>query len=499
MNPHHDDYASRTDHRYHSLGVPPSDEWKHLKAFPGQEIKRLSSRLQYCCLMDRAWTVMLHKQGLVETALARRILQALVLSGGETGWGGEDWLKERLDGDEYAASVINYGRTLQEPMARMQMREALLGVFDDLHACRERILSTAETHADALMAGQSHFSHAQPTTYGAYLLAVHEGLARAEEQLALAYRHTNMNSGGCGACSGTGWPVDRELVTRLLGFDATIESAYDCEGCQDEIPQILFALSSLALTLDRSALDHSIWSLEEIGSIRLTPAWRGVSSFMPQKAHSRRFENVRGAAADIMGQMMTAVLTFKNEPIQDVLPVYHSPQYAIAGCAHARNLLQLWTRLLENVQVDRERMCAIVRDGYSGAPDLAIVLIRQHGLAGRQAHRVCATCVRLARERGIKPWKIDGVLLDEAARLTGDPEPHLPDEQIHEIMGLERFLDLHDNLGDPNPRETQRLVALRREALQADREAQAGRRARIAAAYRLLEDEEAEIMGGTDS
>ena len=36
-------------------------------------------------------------------------------------------------------------------------------------------LDKAEEHADAMMAGQSHFSHAQPTTYGAYLLAVGMG------------------------------------------------------------------------------------------------------------------------------------------------------------------------------------------------------------------------------------------------------------------------------------------------------------------------------------
>ena len=45
-----------------------------------------------------------------------------------------------------------------------------------------------------------------------------------------SYRHTNQNSGGCGACSGTGWPTDREIITDLLGFDSTIEPAYDWDS-----------------------------------------------------------------------------------------------------------------------------------------------------------------------------------------------------------------------------------------------------------------------------
>ncbi|OGV73319.1 MAG: hypothetical protein A3K19_14300 [Lentisphaerae bacterium RIFOXYB12_FULL_65_16] len=131
---------------------------------------------------------MLFKQGLIKHEVAKKLLTVLADSDHEQGQGGEDWLKKKLNGDEYTASAVNLGRTLQEPMARMQMREKVSDVIDVLLRALERTLDKAEENADAVMAGQSHFSHAQPTTYGAYLLAVHDGLARGLAQLELAYR-----------------------------------------------------------------------------------------------------------------------------------------------------------------------------------------------------------------------------------------------------------------------------------------------------------------------
>lgn len=496
MNEGTETYCSLKDHRQHTAGAPPSEEWHLLRNLANRELGKVSNRLHYCAWMDRAWTVMLFKQGLIERETARKLLTALKETDGERGFGGEDWLKKKLGGDEYTASAVNLGRTLQEPMARMQMREKLLDVFDDLIKARETTLDKAEEHVDAVMAGQSHFSHAQPTTYGAYLLAVHEGLSRGQAQLELAYRFTNMNSGGCGACSGTGWPVDRHLVTELLGFDELIEPTYDCEGSQDEIPQILFALSSIALTLSRTGLDHGIWSLEEINMVELPGPWQGVSSFMPQKAHSGgNFENIRRPCNQVLGEMMKAVIMFKGESIQDNLPVYTSPQEALNGCCNAQQALGMYEGVLRNVIVNRKRMWEIVREGYSGAPDLAIVLIRDQDYGSRQAHRICCNFVRLARERGIKPYEMTGALLDEAARITEEPEPKLSTEAVQDCMGLEHFFEKHNNVGDPNPEETRRLINARRGDLAEARGRQLDRKSRIEKANALLETEIKAIVG----
>ena len=96
------------------------------------------------------------------------------------------------------------------------------------------------------------------------------------------------------------------------------------------------------------------------------------------------------------------------------------------------------------------------------------------------AHRICCNFVRLGRERGIKSVAMTGVLLDEVARVTREPEPHLTDEQVRACMSLEHFFDKHAGQGDPHPDETRRLIAIRRARLDALRRAQGQRRQQLA-------------------
>jgi argininosuccinate lyase len=243
-------------------------------------------------------------------------------------------------------------------------------------------------------------------------------------------------------------------------------------------------------------MDHSVWGLEEVGAVRGAPEWLGVSSFMPQKAHTPgMFENTRIACNEVLGDMMKIVTTFKGESIQDVLPVYKSPFIIFNATAHLRQALGYFRCLVATLEVNRERMREIVRDGYSGAPDLAITLIRAKGFGGRRAHRICCNFVRLARERDIKPCETTGALLDEAARVTDEPEPGLTDEEVQASMGLEHFFEKHREPGGPHPDETRRLAAKRREALGALRTEQSERRRRLAEADERLQAEMNAIVG----
>jgi argininosuccinate lyase len=481
-------YWQARDHHRHTCGCEQADDWLACKRLWHDRFTEVRNRLPYCGKMDMAWLVMLHKQGLVPTETVRKLVPVLRKTKDEAGWGGEIWIRDQLDGDEDTAAAVNYGRTLQEPMARMQMRDQLINTIDEAHRCMQVMLDVASENTDTLMPGHSHWAQAQPTTYAAYLLAIHDGLSRGLEQLELAYRHTNQNSGGCGACSGTGWPVDRNMVTELLGFDETIELTFDCEGSQDEMLTSLFAASNMGVTLSRIALDMNVWVTEEWDIFEVDMAYRGVSSFMPQKANAgNRLEHIRQEVNDILGAMHTCLHSFKNEPLQDVLTVYQADRYVHNGLGHLQGALAMLRYLLPNITPRKERMWEMLRRGYSGAPDLSITMIRQKGFGGRCAHRICATMVRIARERGIKACECTGALLDEAARISGDPEPHLTDAEVQDSMSLENFFEKHQGLGDPNPTETGRLVEVRRTLLAESIKRNDTRKERLAKADKKLQ------------
>ncbi len=460
-------------------------------------VGKVSSRLRYCLKMDRAWTVMLYKQELITKQQAAKILTALKdAEEVGRGFGGETLATALLDGDEDLASLTTLGRTLQEPMSRQQCRDLLLEIVDEMVEALDATLDSAEKNTDSVMAGCTHFAHGQASTYGAYLVAIHDSFYRGVEQLELAYKHTNMNSGGCGSVAGTGLPVDRNLITELLGLDRLVEPCYDCEPSQDYALTSLFALTNVMTTMSRFAIDHEIWSSDDVGIMTVEPQWMGTSSYMPQKAHpGTAFEWLRGPVNKVMGNMMTGLMSLKNESYQDVLPIYGGYQSLFNAGRHSVQCLYLYKKLVPAVIPKKEVMLRKAREGFCGATDLALVLIRQKGYGARRAHRITGTMIRFARERGVDATQATGALLDEAAESLGEPKPGLSTAEILEALDPVRsVMERHTNTGDPNPKEMKRMIEVRRAQLEELRARQTARRGRIQKSVDRLNAEIAAIV-----
>jgi len=471
------------EHRAHAAG-------EDAPVMHGKVVPKRSSAA-YTADTDRAWVVMLAKTGLVPRETAAKVLKALL----DAKAGGEPALKRKLQGNEDLASVVNYGRTLQEPMSRMFLRDRQSDVFDALLKAMGATLDKAEAHVDTILPGCTHMAHAQPTTYGAYLLASYDGLARGLVQLELAYQQTNENTAGCGATSGTGWPVDRQMVTELLGFDSLMEPTYECEGAQDYGLTTMFALTNIIVVLSRSAIDHGIWGADDCGLIRLPGRLLGISSLMPQKAHpGSTFERIRINADHVIGKMVTGVVACKGEPLTDVLPIYEAWKQAGEALSETEASLDRWADIIASVQPQKEKMLQHTRDGFSCVPDLAVKLIREKGYGGRRAHRICAVFVYLARKSNLKPYQTTGALLDEAAVVANETPPGLSTEEIREMLDPVKFLQRHNNVGDPNPAETLRLIGVRRAQLEQLGRRQADRRTRLKQANDRLNAEIAAVI-----
>lgn len=444
-------------------------------------------------LMDQAWTLMLHKQGIVTTEEARKILAALE----KLEVGSESNLRKVLN--ERLSSFPYLGKTMVEPIPRIEIRDKILDVIDAIHDLRNTILNEAEKHSETIMPGMTHMAHAQPTTYGSYLLALHDGISRGLENLEKAYKHTNINNGGCGATSGAGFPVDRDYVTSLLGFDETIELTYDAEPGQDWVLSVLSALSNIALVISRSSTDYSVWGMSGYNTHKMAA---GSSSLMPQKAHAgSEWEQIRISVNNILGANIVGILALNKSPLMDALDVYQaayrSPNIGTIGALCEMEMLaKLFAIDLEAIKVDKEKLLQLTRDGWGCTPDLAVKLVVDEGLDVRQSHRICAVMVRIAREHrnNLKPYELTGEMLDEAARLSNDPEPHLTTEELREIMDPVKFIERHKYKGEPNPKETVRMINKRRDQLKESEQQQALRRERVEKSFNKLRDEINKIL-----
>jgi len=492
-----EDYARRTDHRFHALGCPLSPDFGRARREAAEESRRMRRKQPWATQTDIAWTICLNRAGVIDRDRAATVLSALEeVRDVEEGVSGEERLVKVLGGDMDTASIVNYGRTLQEPMYRLKLRDKLLDVFDDLLELIELTHGIAMDNLETVMVGHTHMNHGQPITYAHYLVATFDGLYRGVEQLELAYRFTNVNSGGCGSCSGTTWPVDRELMADLLGLDGVMEPTYDCEASQDHSMAIAFALSNVAIHVSRYARNQYIWAFDEFDMFRTHPSMCGMSSFMPQKCDPcSMFEWVGICAGDVMAEAARGMFHLKGEPHADVQAAFQQPFVAAECMTRAQALIGTYHDLLKHSIPQKERMLKIVRAGYSCATEVASHLIEKGGYGGRLAHSISATMVRKARERGLKSYQCTGELLDEAAGYLGVRKPGLDTETVRRLLDPEEFIRTHNRLGGTAPEENRRLLEKRAGQLAEALERQRTRRERVRSALESLDRASAEIRG----
>jgi len=121
-------------------------------------------------------------------------------------------------------------------------------------------------------------------------------------------------------------------------------------------------------------------------------------------------------------------------------------------------------------------------------------LVRNGGYGTRRAHRIVATFVRLARERGLAAHETDAGLMDEAARFAGEREPGLGTAELRSLLDPVRFIASHDQPGGTAPVRQREMIAARRATLEAAQRNHAGRERSLQQAREALQQATDELM-----
>lgn len=471
-------------------GAEMSPEFREASRGSKEDLEKVGTLTEAREYIDPAWVVCLYKADIIDRETARTLLEGLkrVIAAGKSG-GGETSLILEL-GDEDMGSLVSLGRTLQEPMSRMGLRNQMLDYFDYFFELLDTLLDRIEAHAETIMQGFTHMSQGQPITLASYLLSIFDNMTRGLEQLELAYTSVNRNSGACGSTSGITWPVDRWLLTELLGFDDLVEPTYDCEASQDHTLSLLFALSNIMVAISRSAMDFEIWGMEETGMIKMQPGWLGQSSYMPQKAHpGSRMEHIRNYANAVTTEMMSAVSGIKNEPHMDTLTVIGVVGNGQRALASSKAGIRIYTGVLKNMIPQKERMLKNAGEGFSCASEVVAYLVEHLGYGHRRGHRITGTFVRQAREQQVTADNTTGDMLDLAAESIGEEPPGLDTETLRRLLDPVHFIHTHCNTGGPAPSETMRMLASRQALVEAARARHRERMTRVQKGLSKLQTE----------
>jgi len=281
---------------------------------------------------------------------------------------------------------------------RMYLRDQTCRIIHLLYSLQKVIVALARKHLDTVMPGYTHMQRAQPILLSHHLMAYFEMFSRDLGRLENCRQRINVMPLGSAALAGTTYPIDREFVAELLGFDTLATNSIDAVSDRDFIIEFLSAAAICMVHFSRLSEELILWSTLEFDFIELPDAFTTGSSIMPQKKNPDVPELVRGKTGAVIGSLTTLLTMMKSLPLaynrdmqEDKAPLFSAVD-TLAAC------VEIYTEMLPEIKFKKENMQRAAASGYLNATDLADYLATR-GVPFREAHRMAGEAVSFALER----------------------------------------------------------------------------------------------------
>ena len=448
-----------------------------------------------------AHLVMLVEQGIIATADARALRDALdgipldAVRCASYDGSCEDlfFYIQRLLWDacgEEVAGRLHTARSRNDidmTMYRMRQREYLTQLAGAVVELRASLIGLANRHRETVLGAHTHTQPAQPTTIAHYLLAVIEQLERDTTRLASAYDMTNRSPLGACAITGTGFRIDRDRTSELLGFASPTGNTYGSIATVDFLLEAVSATAILLVGLGRVLQDLLLWCTMEFGYLRLAEGFVQSSSIMPQKRNPVALEHARSIASRAFAEAQSIAQVVHNTPFGDIVDTEDDLQPLVASMFRdAMRTVSLVAAAMKGAEFDVARLAARAGEGGTTLTELADTLVRDEGLPFARAHSVAAQVMQARAQAADSPLSEALALASQTVlgrRITYD------EERLRRITSPQHFVAIRTTPGGPAPTETSRALAESQGLLERDAAAWQERRARIGDAERLLESE----------
>ncbi|MFD2922335.1 argininosuccinate lyase [Halobacillus naozhouensis] len=362
---------------------------------------------------------------------------------------------EELAGKMHIAKSRN---DMGEAMYRIVIRDYIKRVIHETENLSEALLTQAEQHVDSVMPAHTHTQPAQPTTLGHYLVAVYDNLQRDITRLKQAYQTVNQSPMGAAAITTTGFPINRERMVELLGFDGLIENSYDAIAAGDYLIEAGQALVSLMTNIGRWIQELLRMASREVGLLKVSDAYVQVSSIMPQKRNPVSVEHSRALASSAAAEGMAVVHMVHNTPYGDINDTEDDLQpHIYNGYRKGSRVLRLMHAVILTMEFDKERARKQARENLITITELADVLARDYGIAFRTAHQKASMIAKKAMHLKKELYEVS---LSQINEWIGDVE--LKKEDWEAIIDPVCFVERRKVTGGPNPDVVREMITRRK-------------------------------------
>lgn len=265
-----------------------------------------------------------------------------------------------------AGKKIHAGRSRNDQVLvdlKLFLRDELRQSARGVRALFDRLQELSERHKDVLMPGYTHLQIAMPSSFGLWFGAYAETLVDDERLVAAAWHIANQNPLGSAAGYGSSFPLDREMTTRLMGFEEmhyNVVAAQMSRGKSERAAAA--AIAAVAATVGRLAMDVCLMMSQNFGFVTLPDELTTGSSIMPHKKNPDVFEIMRGRCNRLQALPNEIALLMTNLPVgyhrdlqllKDILfPATDELRRTLAMCDFMLAHLRVNERILDDPKYD---------------------------------------------------------------------------------------------------------------------------------------------------
>ncbi len=301
-----------------------------------------------------------------------------------------------------AAGRLHTARSRNDQVAldfRLWVKQEAGKCAQSLKALIATLLAKAEVHAASVMPGFTHLQSAQPVTFGHHLMAYVEMFGRDLSRLRDAIERLDECPIGAAALAGTGFPIDRHMTAKALGFREPTRNSIDTVADRDYALEFLAVSSICAIHLSRFAEEIVIWSTPQFNFVRLSDSFSTGSSIMPQKKNPDAAELVRAKTGRINGHLICLLTVMKGLPLAYSKDMQEDKEAVFDAAETLELCLAAMTGMVGDMTINTVQMKSAAGAGFSIATDLADWLVRELDMPFRDAHHVTGRAVALAEAK----------------------------------------------------------------------------------------------------
>lgn len=342
---------------------------------------------------------------------------------------------------ELTARLGQTGKRLHTARSRndqvaLDIRMVLKKEIDEINKKLKFLISVlcdkAEENKETIMPGYTHLQRAQPITFAHHLMAYCSMLGRDLDRLSDVKRRMNVLPLGSGALAGTTYPIDRNMVAELLGFDSISANSLDGVSDRDFCIELASALSIIMVHLSRFSEEIIMWCSWEFKFVELDDAFSTGSSIMPQKKNPDIAELVRGKSGRVFGDLTALLTVMKGIALAYNKDMQEDKEAIFDAVDTVKMCLDAFTPMIDTMTVLKENMRNAAAKGFINATDCADYLVGK-GLPFRDAYKATGELVAMCIDKGLT---LETLSIEDYKSVCD-----LFDEDVYNAINLEKCVN----------------------------------------------------------